>query len=70
MNSTAKLTPVQASAVADDAGLYTDGTGLLASAARALDIEHQPTANANRAFRKDWRLDPLAMRGRLGTGGC
>ena len=31
-----------ASAVADDAVLCTDGSGLLASAARALDIEHQP----------------------------
>ena len=57
MNSTAKLTPVQASAVADDAGLYTDGTGLLASAARALDIEHQPTANANRT--KSTRDSPM-----------
>ena len=33
---------VMASAVADDAALCTDGSGLLASAARALDIEHQP----------------------------
>lgn len=29
-------------AVADDAVLCTDGSVLLASAARALDIEHQP----------------------------
>ena len=28
--------------VPDDAVLCTDGTGLLASAARALDIQHQP----------------------------
>ena len=33
---------VMARAVADDAVLCTDGSGLLASAARALDIEHQP----------------------------
>ena len=33
---------VMASAVADDAVLCTDGSGLLTSAARALDIEHQP----------------------------
>ena len=33
---------VMASPVANDAVLCTDGSGLLASAARALDIEHQP----------------------------
>ena len=33
---------MMASAVADDAVLCTDGSSLLASAARALDIEHQP----------------------------
>ena len=31
-----------ACAVADDAVLCTDGSALLASAAKALDIEHQP----------------------------
>ena len=38
----AAVKAVMARAVADDAVLCTDGSGLLASAARALDIEHQP----------------------------
>ena len=38
----AAVKAVMARAVADDAVLCTEGSGLLASAARALDIEHQP----------------------------
>ena len=38
----AAVKAVMACAVADDAVLCTDGSGLLASAAQALDIEHQP----------------------------
>lgn len=38
----AAVKEVMATAVAVDAVLCTDGSGLLASAARALDIEHQP----------------------------
>jgi len=46
----AAVSEVMARALGDDVVLCTDGSGLLASVARALDIEHQPV-NASRGQR-------------------
>jgi hypothetical protein len=51
-----------ACAVADDAVLCTDGSGLLASVAQALDIEHQPVnAEPHRVTRRPVGLSQAGL---------
>jgi transposase-like protein len=53
----AAVQTVMACAVADDAVLCTDGSGLLASVAQALDIEHQPVnASKGQRVRGAWHV--------------